>query len=61
MPPERVITIALTESEWKALRTIQPDPVDWLKSKIRETIAQGGETGTASAGSRPAVARAAAR
>jgi hypothetical protein len=44
MPPERVITISLSESDWKALRTIQPEPVDWLKSKIRETIEQARQT-----------------
>ena len=40
MPPERVITISLSEADWKALRTIQPEPIDWLKGKIRETIEQ---------------------
>ncbi len=40
MTPERVISIAISEADWKALRTIQPRPVDWLKDKIRETIEQ---------------------
>jgi hypothetical protein len=40
MSPERVITISLSEADWKALRTIQPEPIDWLKGKIRETIEQ---------------------
>jgi hypothetical protein len=40
MPPERVISISLSESDWRALRSIQPEPVDWLKGKIRETIEQ---------------------
>lgn len=40
MPPERVITISLSEADWKALRSIQPEPIDWLKGKIRETIDQ---------------------
>jgi hypothetical protein len=53
MPPERVITISLSEADWKALRTIQPEPVDWLKGKIRETIEQARGAG-------PAVARASA-
>jgi hypothetical protein len=47
MPPERVISIALSESDWKALRTIQPEPVDWLKGKIRETIEQARQTSAA--------------
>lgn len=38
MPPERVITISLSEADWKALRSVQPEPIDWLKGKIRETI-----------------------
>lgn len=38
MSPERVISIAISEADWKALRTIQPEPVDWLKNKIRETV-----------------------
>ncbi|HEY8550970.1 MAG TPA: hypothetical protein VIL35_13510 [Vicinamibacterales bacterium] len=36
--PERVITIAISESDWKTLRTVQPEPVDWLKRTIQETI-----------------------
>jgi hypothetical protein len=57
MPPERVITISLSESDWKALRTIQPEPVDWLKSKIRETIEQARQTSTpAPIGARAATA-----
>jgi len=44
MPSERVITIALSEAEWKAFRLIQPEPVDWLKGKIRETIEQARST-----------------
>jgi hypothetical protein len=38
MPPERVISISITEADWKTLRSIQPEPVDWLKGKIRETV-----------------------
>jgi hypothetical protein len=40
MSPERVISIAISEADWKALRTIQPEPIDWLKGKIRETVEQ---------------------
>ena len=61
MPPERVITISLSESDWKALRTIQPEPVDWLKSKIRETIEQARETTPAPASAAPAAPVAAAK
>ena len=40
MSPERVISISISEADWKTLRTIQPEPVDWLKGKIRETVEQ---------------------
>jgi hypothetical protein len=40
MSPERVISISISEADWKTLRTVQPQPVDWLKGKIRETIEQ---------------------
>jgi hypothetical protein len=39
--PERVITLAISDAEWKALRAVQPEPVDWLKRTIRDAIAQG--------------------
>jgi hypothetical protein len=38
--PERVISIAISEADWKVLRSIQPEPIDWLKGKIRETVDQ---------------------
>jgi hypothetical protein len=40
MSPERVISISISEADWKTLRSIQPQPVDWLKDKIRETVEQ---------------------
>jgi hypothetical protein len=40
MSPERVISISISEADWKVLRTIQPEPIDWLKGKIRETVDQ---------------------
>jgi hypothetical protein len=43
MSPERVISISISEADWKTLRTIQPQPVDWLKGKIRETVEQARE------------------
>lgn len=42
--PERVITIAISDAEWKALRAVQPEPVDWLKRTIRETIERAQDT-----------------
>ncbi len=40
MSPERVISIAISEADWKTLRTIQPEPIDWLKDTIRQTVEQ---------------------
>ena len=53
--PERVITIAITDADWKILRSIQPEPVDWLKRTIRETIerAQAPKGAARAAGSAP--------
>ena len=36
--PERVITLAISDADWKALRAVQPEPVDWLKQTIRDAI-----------------------
>jgi hypothetical protein len=38
---DRVIHIPLTESEWRAFLATTPKPVEWLKERIREAIAQG--------------------
>jgi hypothetical protein len=45
MSPERVISIAITESDWKALRSVQPEPLDWLKDTIRQTVEQARQAG----------------
>jgi hypothetical protein len=50
MAPERVISISISESDWKTLRSIQPEPVDWLKDKIREKVEQARATGAAASG-----------
>ena len=42
--PERVITLAISDADWKALRAVQPEPVDWLKQTIRDAIARGTAT-----------------
>jgi hypothetical protein len=33
---DRVISITLTEAEWRAFVAAQPQPVDWLRERIRE-------------------------
>ena len=60
--PERVITLAISDADWKALRAVQPEPVDWLKRTIRDAINQGATASPADAGpERPAVKGAGAR
>jgi hypothetical protein len=54
--PERVITLAISDADWKALRAVQPEPIDWLKRTIRDAIDQ-----SAAAPERPAVKVAGAR
>lgn len=36
---ERVISIALSDEDWRAFMRVQPEPVLWLKARIRESIA----------------------
>jgi hypothetical protein len=35
---ERVISVSLTEAEWQAFVARQPQPVNWLRDKIREEV-----------------------
>jgi hypothetical protein len=58
MSPERVISISISEADWKALRSIQPEPIDWLKDTIRQTVEQARTSG-AVATEPPAVSAAA--
>jgi len=37
---ERVISISLTESQWRAFTARQPKPVDWLRALILEEAAR---------------------
>ncbi|HEY3128575.1 MAG TPA: hypothetical protein VGL91_03895 [Acidobacteriota bacterium] len=52
---ERIITITLSESDWRAFLNIQPQPVAWLKQKIQEQLTQAREVEV-----RKAVAKSAA-
>ena len=36
---EHVISLVLTNEEWKAFVQVQPEPVSWLKERIQERIA----------------------
>jgi hypothetical protein len=35
---ERVICVTLSESEWQAFVARQPEPVTWLKDRIRDEV-----------------------
>jgi hypothetical protein len=34
----RTLTLVLSESEWRALRDVEPDAVAWLQSQIRHRL-----------------------
>ena len=34
----RTLTIVLPESDWKALRTAEPDAIGWLQAQIRRRL-----------------------
>ena len=35
---ERVISVTLSEAEWQAFVARQPQPVNWLRDRIREEV-----------------------
>jgi hypothetical protein len=35
---DRVIHVPLTEAEWKAFLETTPQPIDWLRERIKEAI-----------------------
>ena len=35
---DRVICITLSETEWQAFIARQPQPVDWLRDRIRDEV-----------------------
>jgi hypothetical protein len=37
---DRVLHIGLSEEDWKAFLAVAPQPVTWLREKIREAINQ---------------------
>ena len=45
---DRVISITLTEAEWRAFVAAQPQPVHWLRERILE-VARATAEGEASA------------
>ena len=47
-PQTRTLTVVLTETDWRALRTIEPDAVGWLQSQIRHRLTGNGADETSS-------------
>ncbi|MGH9370017.1 MAG: hypothetical protein ACRD15_00630 [Vicinamibacterales bacterium] len=37
-PSSRTLTVVLSETEWRALREVEPDAVGWLQDRIRERL-----------------------
>ncbi|MGE0040025.1 MAG: hypothetical protein AB7H88_00125 [Vicinamibacterales bacterium] len=38
MDREHVISVVLSDEDWKAFIEAQPQPVEWLRQRIRESI-----------------------
>ena len=36
----RTLTLVLPESDWRALRAVEPDAVKWLQGQIRERLSE---------------------
>ena len=49
--PSRTLTVVLPESDWQALRAVEPDAVGWLRERIRERL------GTAAPDQKPLTAQ----
>jgi hypothetical protein len=39
---EHVISVVLEHEDWKEFVKLQPQPVNWLRERIQEMIAQSG-------------------
>jgi hypothetical protein len=40
----RFVAVNLTDAEWRALRTVTPDPSAWMKTQIRRLLDESGVT-----------------
>lgn len=38
----RVLSLALAESQWRALLAAEPEPIEWLRQQIRERLQEDG-------------------
>jgi hypothetical protein len=52
---DRVICVSLTEAEWQAFIARQPQPVQWLRDRIRDLVEQPAALEPAAAERRPPV------
>ena len=46
----RTLTVVLSESDWQALRAVEPDAVGWLHARIRERLGAAASQQPGSAG-----------
>jgi len=53
---DHVISIELSEEDWRAFVEFAPQPVTWLREKINESIARAREAQTANEGEASTVA-----
>jgi hypothetical protein len=49
----RTLTIVLPESEWHALRNVEPDAIGWLQERIRERLGSPSDAPRYEATTRP--------
>ena len=52
----RTLTVVLPESDWQALRAVEPDAVGWLHERIRERLGAAATTEPSPAPQHPASA-----
>ena len=45
---DHVISVVLNHEEWKEFLKLQPQPVNWLRERIQETITASRARGTSS-------------
>jgi len=45
----RTVTLELSETQWQALRAIEPDAVGWLHAQVRNRLASQGDRAGAAA------------
>jgi hypothetical protein len=38
----RALTVVLSDAEWRALRRLESNPVDWLRAQVRDRLRQAG-------------------